>query len=76
MEQFIGTIVTSAVVAYVCTHTRFGKMTFSAVDAAIEHFAELREYARRKRKEDRQKEKDKPIDVKVEEHSEASAEEV
>lgn len=76
MEQFIGTIVTSAVVAYVCTHTRFGKMAFSAVDAAIEHFAELREYARRKRKEERQKEKNKPVDVKVEDHMEAGSEEV
>ena len=73
MERFIGTIITAAVVSYVCTHTRFGKMAFSAVDAAIEHFAELREYARRKRKEDRKKEKE-PIDVKVEEHQETGTE--
>ena len=66
MNQFIGTVVTSAVVAFVCTHTKFGKMTFSAVDEAIEHFAQLRERIRQKRREDRRRGREREVDVEPE----------
>lgn len=66
MNQFIGTVVTAMVVSFICTRTKFGKMTFSAVDEAIEHFAKLREYARKKRMEDKKKGKDTVVEVSEE----------